>query len=450
MGRFLFGLGGECFGVAHSALLTDWFKGKELAFSFGVTLAVTNIGTVINNLLSVALTEHVGLPFAFWFGSICTAISVASVIAIIPIDIKMESTIAHHNDQQIALTKPSTGSVSTSVESSSGSSINNNNRGDSSSPYDPEEEYFAESASLIPSPQESGSGSDVSPPTFKDVCSLSNYFWILVFCTILVYGCVLPFHNILSSFLLERDYFREQPFNCQLIISGRQDERNVPNSHCLTDYWYQPPLPYDITIEGKYYSHVYAEDVDCSDPLWRDVNTVEYCAKQVYAEAQASLVMSVPSILAFFTSAPVGYFIDRMGYRAVICTVAPLILIFVHLWLGLTHLTAIIPLLGLGVSYITFVSVLWPSIPLVVEDRLTGLSFGIMTSVMNLSIAVFPIIVAAIYDWSNYKYIPNVEWLFVLLAVIGTFVGFHLNAYDAKHGSILNRGYVAAKEEQEE
>ena len=38
-GRFIFGLGGEVQYVCKSAIIAMWFKGKELAFAFGVILS---------------------------------------------------------------------------------------------------------------------------------------------------------------------------------------------------------------------------------------------------------------------------------------------------------------------------------------------------------------------------------------------------------------------------
>lgn len=52
-GRVLFGLGGESLTVASSALLADWFAGKELAFSLGVALSVAR--SLLFPLLTVLL-----------------------------------------------------------------------------------------------------------------------------------------------------------------------------------------------------------------------------------------------------------------------------------------------------------------------------------------------------------------------------------------------------------
>ena len=47
-GRIIFGMGGESMGVAQSAIISVWFKGKELAFALGLNLSVSRLGSVIN------------------------------------------------------------------------------------------------------------------------------------------------------------------------------------------------------------------------------------------------------------------------------------------------------------------------------------------------------------------------------------------------------------------
>jgi MFS family permease len=46
MGRVIFGLGGESMSVAQSAFVSIWFKGKELAFAFGVNISIARLGSV--------------------------------------------------------------------------------------------------------------------------------------------------------------------------------------------------------------------------------------------------------------------------------------------------------------------------------------------------------------------------------------------------------------------
>lgn len=51
VGRAIFGLGGECMSVAQSAIVSRWFKGKELSFAFGLNLSVARLGSVLNGII---------------------------------------------------------------------------------------------------------------------------------------------------------------------------------------------------------------------------------------------------------------------------------------------------------------------------------------------------------------------------------------------------------------
>ena len=46
IGRFIFGAGSEPLIVAQSAILARWFKSKELAFSFGISLTMSRLGSL--------------------------------------------------------------------------------------------------------------------------------------------------------------------------------------------------------------------------------------------------------------------------------------------------------------------------------------------------------------------------------------------------------------------
>lgn len=86
LGRVVFGLGGESFTVANSAILANWFKGRELALAFGINLSISKLGSVINNVTSPAITVTAGIQFAMWFGGMLCAFCVMLVLITIPID----------------------------------------------------------------------------------------------------------------------------------------------------------------------------------------------------------------------------------------------------------------------------------------------------------------------------------------------------------------------------
>lgn len=399
LGRVVFGFGGESIAVANSSILADWFEGKEVAFAFGLNLSVARLGSVFNNLLSPQLADSGGVPFAFWFGAILCGVSLGCALLITPLDAAISSSIEKNKaDEEVTLRL---------------------NKEQDEKTEEPEDEEQVQMSEVLKFPVP---------------------FWILVISCVVVYGCVLPFNNIASSLLLERDFFMEPPSQCTLLDPNAcQLGDNVPVD-CPSNKWYQPPLPYNLTIDDVYYSELQDTDIDCGDDSWSDDGTCtyEYCKRQTDGIAQASFIMSIPYVISACLSPVLGGFVDRFGQRAVIATLAPLSLVVVHLLMAETDISPIGPMVGQGIAYSAFAAVIWPSVPLVVEKRLTGLGYGVITAIQNCGLAGFPLIVATIYSIDD-EYIPNVEFFFVSLACLGVLVGLYLNYYDHYHDHIFNR-----------
>ncbi len=60
VGRFVFGAGSESLVVAQSAILARWFKGKELALSFGIALTISRLGTLFSFNTEALISEYFG------------------------------------------------------------------------------------------------------------------------------------------------------------------------------------------------------------------------------------------------------------------------------------------------------------------------------------------------------------------------------------------------------
>jgi MFS family permease len=74
-GRILFGIGSESMVVAQSAILARWFTGKELAFSFGIALTVSRLGTLFTFNTEALLSERMGFRAALWAAAALCALS---------------------------------------------------------------------------------------------------------------------------------------------------------------------------------------------------------------------------------------------------------------------------------------------------------------------------------------------------------------------------------------
>lgn len=124
---------------------------------------------------------------------------------------------------------------------------------------------------------------------------------------------MLPFSNVAQAILLERDYFIEPPSSCTLLSPGCQSSMNYP-VNCPNGRWYQPPLPYNVTIGGMSYDQVTRNDIDCSEDLWSGSGacTYDWCRALFDGKAEGALVTSFPFIVAAVISPFIGIFVDKV------------------------------------------------------------------------------------------------------------------------------------------
>jgi MFS family permease len=93
-GRFIFGWGSESLVVAQSAIFTRWFKGKELAFSFGVGLTVSRLGTLFSFNTEALIAEYFGnYKSALWAAVIFCVLSVVANLVFNMLDRKGEKAL---------------------------------------------------------------------------------------------------------------------------------------------------------------------------------------------------------------------------------------------------------------------------------------------------------------------------------------------------------------------
>ncbi len=67
LGRLIFGAGSESLIVAQSTILAKWFKGKELALSFGIALTISRVGTLFSFNTEALISNYFGnYKYALW------------------------------------------------------------------------------------------------------------------------------------------------------------------------------------------------------------------------------------------------------------------------------------------------------------------------------------------------------------------------------------------------
>jgi len=442
VGRFVFGLGAESMCVAQSTVVSEWFEGREVAFAMGVGLAVSRLGSIWNNFSSPRTANERGVPAAFWAGTGLTFLSVVLSLLITVVDGRAARRLERRRRNGEG---PAMGSLTEALLEDSGAG--------GGAPRPSEDPGRNEAAC-----EKSQSGVRVS-----DVRRFGPLFWLLTLSCVVVYGCVLPFNNVASGVLLERDYFTASPGGCTLewpgecsagyLVSGSNQALDEDGDVCDVAPGQAPVLPSSVdharsdtaderSAEWEEDSYIYPSltpgDVDCGDPFWKDACTSDFCAKQNAATEEAGRVMSIPYLISALSSPPLGHLVDRVGKRAKIAAASSALLFVVHLTMALSSIPPVLPMVGQGVAYSLYASVLWPSVPLTVPRRLTGTAFGVITSLQNVGLALFPLAVAGIYRSGGGRYVPGVELFFASCAAVGVAVGVAMNMLDMRQGGRLN------------
>ena len=442
LGRFVFGLGAESLCVAQSTITSDWFEGNDLAFAMGIGLAVSRLGSIFNNIISPKVANsRGGIQTAFWIGPLLTFSALFAAALIIFIDRRKVKKLKRRDDGGVASTE-----LTEALLEEDASPRNENNKPSSES----------------------------DEVRLTDFRKFGILFWLLTISCFVVYGCVLPFNNVASGILLERNYYKPAPSSCHLLhpdqcTSGYLQNGTNPSlsdstgALCSIAPFQAPLLPLSVNFSSSaseksgdwekktyFYPNLTTHDVKCNDPFWNSACTSDYCAKESASTERAGKVMSIPYLISALSSPPLGLLVDKIGRRAQIATFASGLLFIVHLTMAVSHSSPILPLIGQGIAYSCYAAVIWPSVPLTVDKMYTGTAFGVITSVQNIGLALFPLMIVSIYKASGNSYIPNVEFFFMSCAGLGVLIGLLLNRLDRRYGGKLNGIAISSDDESRE
>jgi len=131
-----------------------------------------------------------------------------------------------------------------------------------------------------------------------------------------------------------------------------------------------------------------------------------------------------------------GFMVDKLGKRATIMIIGSLMIIPVHLSLGLTHFPPATAMIVLGISFSLVPAAIWPSVPIMVEEKRLGTAFGLMTLIQNIGLTAFPWIAGKITDLSGGDY-TNTMIMFATLGLLALLFSLLLKFSDKKEGSRL-------------
>ena len=443
-GRFVFGFGGENVQVAVGKLLSQWFSATELSFAFGTVKPIGRLGSVVSNVGGPIVANKYGTGNAILMGVGITILPLFISYFLGPIDKEADLRCTEENYAQdtsnIIIASLSKGIEPHSV------TLDYQNMNNVNKKTNDQVKAFNDTKESSTNP-------------LADASRFSSSFWLLSAACVLMYACVLPFNNVVSGLLLERNYFRQHSDSCVLTYDDRcttgileptdgNPSRNNDGYTCATDN-YAPLLPSSLYIifnhpswdqENYVFQSMDSKVVNCDDRFWSKYCTKDYCKAEEIATEKVGRVMSIPYVTASVMSPIIGYWVGKNGHRASLIAVAFGVMFLVHSTLAFTQSSPILPLLGQGTAYGIFTSVIWSSVPLTVEEDLVGTAFGVMTSFQNTGLAITPLIVAGLYNLNGDSYLPSVEVLFIVFSMLGLVISSYLLHIDkTQSGGVLNK-----------
>ena len=144
------------------------------------------------------------------------------------------------------------------------------------------------------------------------------------------------------------------------------------------------------------------------------------------------------SILIFFSMilAPViGQLVDKIGKRGTLLMLGTFLMIPAHLSMGIWDLHPVFPMIILGFSFSLVSAVLWPAVPLIVEEKAVGTAFGLIFMIQNIGLAIFPVLNGALRDATE-SYTSS-QLMFASLGLIGFIFALILLRADKRLGGVL-------------
>ncbi len=323
IGRFIFGAGSESLVVAQSAILARWFKGKELALSFGIALTISRLGTLFSFNTEALIAKHFGnYKAALWAAVLFCAFSLIAAFVYAVMD--------KHGENELNLPKP----------------------------------LADEKVKL------------------SDVKVFSKSYWYVTILCVTFYSAIFPFTALSTDFFHDKYH-----------------------------------LPLTVPSGGGFFYQAFYNIIHMFDT----------------AGGTTTIIIAASMFLAPFA----GSLVDKIGKRASLMTIGSVFMVIAYLVMGFTYIPPKYPMMILGAAFVLVPAAMWPSIPLIVEERFQGSAYGLMTMVQNLGLALFPFLNGKLRDVTH-SYKASMI-MFACLGFVGLIFAYLLKKSDAEAGEVLEK-----------
>ena len=117
--------------------------------------------------------------------------------------------------------------------------------------------------------------------------------------------------------------------------------------------------------------------------------------------ALAGRLTSIPIFCTVLFTPFFGWIADVKGKSASMMVYSSGLLIIAHLTLTFTMVNPIIPMALLGIAFSLIPAAMWPGVAKIIDQNKLGTAYGIMFSVQNFGLWLFPILIGLILDKAN-------------------------------------------------
>jgi MFS family permease len=325
-GRLIFGAGSETLIVVQSAIISRWFKGKEMALAFGIALTISRVGTLFSFNTEELISQYFGsYRIALWAAAGFCLFSVLCNVVYNVMDL--------HGEKVLALPKPEGG----------------------------------------------------DKIVLSDIRKFNSSYWYVVLLCVTFYSAIFPFTALAT------DMFH--------------------------DKW---GIPLVSESTGGFLAQIFSNFLHMFST----------------APGMTSIIIFASMVFAPFA----GDLIDRIGKRATLMVVGSLMLIPAHLIMGITHWNPVPSMIVLGAAFVLVPAAMWPSVPLVVEEKRVGTAFGLMTAIQNMGLGLFPLLNGKLRDATGTYTATQI--MFACLGVAGLIFAFLLLQSDRRHSGKLEQGRI--------
>lgn len=133
-----------------------------------------------------------------------------------------------------------------------------------------------------------------------------------------------------------------------------------------------------------------------------------------------------------------GLLVDWFGRRTGQLLASICVLIGAHLLIYSAAFGPVLPLLMIGLSFSVFGSVIWPCIPLIVEEKHHATAYGIMAAFQNTAQCLVPLILQGIFrETDSYRSCEVFLALFASVGLIFAILLWYVDEY--WEGAVLRK-----------